>query len=91
MEFVWIAVIAIPRHSVSEPVFTCPRRAVDQALAAGVKVGIVNLHRHAVAPRRPVPDRQSHDQSVQGRADVNINNLEAHYLAGGNVDRVVDS
>ena len=61
------------------------------ALAAGVKVGIVNLI--AMRLRRVVPSRIVNPMIKASKAglDVNINNLEAHYLAGGNVDRVVDS
>ncbi|HCC32562.1 MAG TPA: hypothetical protein DEQ28_01475 [Clostridiales bacterium] len=61
------------------------------ALAAGVKVGIITL----VGMRlRRVPPFRIIDpliKATKGGIDVDINLLEAHFLAGGNVDRVVNS
>ena len=92
MEFVWIAVIAILVILFLSLFFTfVPVALWISALAAGVKVGIVNLI--AMRLRRVVPSRIINPMIKASKAglDVNINNLEAHYLAGGNVDRVVDS
>ena len=92
MEFVWIAVIAIIIILFLALFFTfVPVALWISALAAGVKVGIVNLI--AMRLRRVVPSRIVNPMIKASKAglDVNINNLEAHYLAGGNVDRVVDS
>ena len=92
MEFVWIAVIAILVILFLSLFFTfVPVALWISALAAGVKVGIVNLI--AMRLRRVVPSRIVNPMIKASKAglDVNINNLEAHYLAGGNVDRVVDS
>ena len=92
MEFVWIAVIAIIIILFLALFFTfVPVALWISALAAGVKVGIVNLI--AMRLRRVVPSRIVNPMLKASKAglDVNINNLEAHYLAGGNVDRVVDS
>ena len=36
-------------------------------------------------------DHHAFDQGVKAGIDVTIDKLEAHYLAGGNVDRVVDA
>lgn len=92
MEFVWIAVIATIIILFLALFFTfVPVALWISALAAGVKVGIVNLI--AMRLRRVVPSRIVNPMIKASKAglDVNINNLEAHYLAGGNVDRVVDS
>ena len=59
------------------------------AIAAGVNVGIFNL----VGMRR-VPASQIVLPLIKANKaglDVNVNQLEAHYLAGGNVDRVIDA
>jgi uncharacterized protein YqfA (UPF0365 family) len=61
------------------------------ALAAGVKVSIVNLigmRLRRVPPARIVNPLIKADKA--GLA-VEANKFEAHYLAGGNVDRVVDA
>lgn len=61
------------------------------AMAAGVDVGIFNL----VGMRlRRVPASQIVMPLVKANKaglNVNANQLEAHYLAGGNVDRVIDA
>lgn len=61
------------------------------ALAAGVHISIFDL----IGMRlRRVPPRVIVLPLVKGSKaglDVNVNQLEAHYLAGGDVDRVVDA
>lgn len=61
------------------------------ALAADVHVGIFTL----IGMRmRRVPPAQIVMPLIKANKaglDVNVNQLEAHYLAGGNVDRVVDA
>ena len=61
------------------------------SMAAGVDVGIFNL----IGMRlRRVPASQIVLPLVKANKaglGVNVNQLEAHYLAGGNVDRVIDS
>lgn len=61
------------------------------AIAAGVNVGIFNL----VGMRlRRVPASQIVLPLIKANKaglGVNVNQLEAHYLAGGNVDRVIDA
>lgn len=61
------------------------------ALAAGVNVGIFTL----VGMRlRRVPPAQIVMPLIKANKaglDVNVNQLEAHYLAGGDVDRVIDA
>ncbi len=61
------------------------------ALAAGVRVGILNL----VGMRfRRVPPAKiviPLIKATKAGLDVEIDKLEAHYLAGGNVDRVVNA
>ena len=61
------------------------------AMAAGVSVGIVNLI--GMRLRRVVPSKIILPLVKANKAglDVNVNQLEAHYLAGGDVDRVVDA
>lgn len=80
MEFVWIAVIAIIIILFLALFFTfVPVALWISALAAGVKVGIVNLI--AMRLRRVVPSRIVNPMIKASKAglDVNINNLEAHY------------
>jgi len=61
------------------------------AIAAGVRVGIftlVGMRLRRVPPARIVlPLIKANKAGL----DVTVNQLEAHYLAGGNVDRVVDA
>ena len=61
------------------------------AIAAGVNVGIFNL----IGMRlRRVPASQIVLPLIKANKagmNVNVNQLEAHYLAGGNVDRVIDA
>ena len=61
------------------------------ALAANVRVGIWTLV--GMRLRRVVPARIINPQikAVKGGISIPINKLEAHYLAGGNVDRVVNA
>ena len=61
------------------------------AVAAGVKVGIgtlVGMRLRRVSPRRVInPLIKAHNAGLA----LTTNQLESHYLAGGNVDRVVDA
>lgn len=61
------------------------------AIAAGVKVGIgtlVGMRLRRVSPRRVInPLIKAHKAGLA----LTTNQLESHYLAGGNVDRVVDA
>jgi uncharacterized protein YqfA (UPF0365 family) len=61
------------------------------AIAAGVHVGIFTL----IGMRlRRVPPAQIVLPLIKANKaglDVNVNQLEAHFLAGGNVDRVIDA
>lgn len=61
------------------------------AIAAGVNVGIFNL----IGMRlRRVPASQIVLPLIKANKaglDLEVNQLEAHYLAGGNVDRVIDA
>lgn len=61
------------------------------SLAANVKVSIFNLI--GMRLRRVVPNRIVLPliKSTKAGVGLNVNQLEAHYLAGGNVDRVVDA
>jgi uncharacterized protein YqfA (UPF0365 family) len=61
------------------------------ALAAGVRISIFNLI--GMRLRRVIPSRiiMPLIKSTKAGMDLNVNQLEAHYLAGGNVDRVVDA
>jgi len=61
------------------------------ALAAGVKIGILNLigmRLRRVAPSRIVIPLI---KAIKAGLDIEVNKLEAHYLAGGNVDRVINA
>ncbi len=61
------------------------------ALAAGVKISIIDLigmRLRRVSPAKIVnPLIKAHKAGL----DVSVSKLEAHYLAGGNVDRVVNA
>ena len=61
------------------------------AIAANVNVGIFTLV--GMRLRRVVPSKILLPLIKANKAglDVSVNQLEAHYLAGGNVDRVVDA
>lgn len=61
------------------------------AIAAGVNVGIFTLV--GMRLRRVPPSNIVLPLIKANKAglDVNVNQLEAHYLAGGNVDRVIDA
>ncbi|MDD3924883.1 MAG: flotillin-like protein FloA [Erysipelotrichaceae bacterium] len=61
------------------------------ALAANVKVGIFTLI--GMRLRRVVPNRVIIPLIMATKAgvDISINKLEAHYLAGGNVEKVINS
>ncbi|MBP2650717.1 MAG: sigmaW regulon antibacterial [Firmicutes bacterium] len=61
------------------------------ALAAGVNVAIINLI--GMRLRRVPPARIVLPLIKANKAglEVSVNQLEAHFLAGGNVDRVIDS
>src|SRR5690625_144945 len=61
------------------------------ALAAGVRVGLFTLV--GMRLRRVVPSRVINPLIKAYKAGLNVttNQLESHYLAGGNVDRVVNA
>lgn len=61
------------------------------ALGAGVRVSILTLI--GMRLRRVIPGRIVNPLIKAHKAglDVTINQLESHYLAGGNVDRVVNA
>lgn len=61
------------------------------AMAAGVRLGIFNLI--GMRLRRVIPSRIVSPliKAIKAGLSVNANKLEAHYLAGGNVDRVVNA
>lgn len=61
------------------------------ALASGVSIGIFTLV--GMRLRRVIPSRIVNPLIKAHKAGLNItsNQLESHYLAGGNVDRVIDA
>ncbi len=61
------------------------------ALAANVKIGIFTLI--GMRLRRVPPTKIVNPliKAVKAGLEVTVNQLEAHYLAGGNVDRVIDA
>jgi len=61
------------------------------ALAANVKVSIFNLVGMRLRRVKPNKIVLPLIKAVKGGIDLNVNQLEAHYLAGGNVDTVVDA
>lgn len=68
-----------------------PVRLWISALAAGAKVGIIDLigmRLRRVSPAKIVNPLIKAEKAGLG---VKVSQLEAHYLAGGNVDRVVNA
>lgn len=61
------------------------------AIAANVKVGLLDLIGMKLRRVPPAKIVNPLIKAVKGGIDSNTNKLEAHYLAGGNVDRVVDA
>lgn len=68
-----------------------PLRLWIAALAAGVRVGLVNLI--GMRLRRVIPSKVVEPliKATKAGLDLNVNKLEGHYLAGGNVDNVVNA
>ena len=61
------------------------------AIASGVKIGIINLigmRLRRVAPAKIVMPMI---KATKAGLDIKVNQLEAHFLAGGNVDNVVNA
>lgn len=61
------------------------------ALAAGVKVGIVDLIGMRLRRVSPAKIVEPLIKAEKAGLNVKVSQLEAHYLAGGNVDRVVNA
>lgn len=61
------------------------------ALAANVKLSIFNLIGMKLRRVKPNNIVLPHIKSTKAGILLQVNQLEAHYLAGGNVDRVVDA
>jgi uncharacterized protein YqfA (UPF0365 family) len=68
-----------------------PLRLWIAALAAGVRVGLMNLI--GMRLRRVIPSKVVEPliKATKAGLDLNVNKLEGHYLAGGNVDNVVNA
>ena len=61
------------------------------AFAAGVHVGIFTLIGMRLRRVSPIKIILPLIKASKAGIDINVNQLEAHYLAGGNVDRVVNA
>lgn len=61
------------------------------ALAAGAKVGIIDLIGMRLRRVSPAKIVNPLIKAEKAGLDVKVSQLEAHYLAGGNVDRVVNA
>jgi len=61
------------------------------AVAANVKVGILTLVGMRLRRVPPVKMVIPQIKAVKAGLNISINKLEAHYLAGGNVDRVINA
>ena len=61
------------------------------ALASGVQVGIINLIGMRLRRVPPAKIILPLIKAVKAGLDVSADKLEAHFLAGGNVDRVIDA
>lgn len=92
MEILWIIIAVVAAIIVLTIFFTfVPLGLWISAMAAGVRVGIFTLIGMRI--RRVVPSRIVNPmiKAVKAGLDVQIDKLEAHYLAGGNVDRVINA
>ncbi len=61
------------------------------ALAAGVNISLFNLVGMRIRRVEPRMIVLPLIKGTKAGLDLNVNQLEAHYLAGGNVDRVIDA
>jgi uncharacterized protein YqfA (UPF0365 family) len=61
------------------------------AMAANVRIGIITLIGMRLRRVPPAKIVNPLIKAVKAGLGVNVNQLEAHYLAGGNVDRVVNA
>ena len=68
-----------------------PLRLYISALAAGVKVNIFTLVGMKLRNVKPARIILPMIKATKAGLDVTINMLETHYLAGGNVDKVIDA
>jgi len=69
-----------------------PLRLYIAAWASGAKVGIVTLIGMRLRGVPPAKIVLPHIKAVKaGLEEITVDKLEAHFLAGGNVDRVVDA
>ncbi|NCB75628.1 MAG: UPF0365 family protein [Negativicutes bacterium] len=82
--FVAVVAIAVFLHFV-------PLGLWISALAAGVRVGIFTLVGMRLRRVPPAKIVMPLIKANKAGLEVNVNQLEAHFLAGGNVDRVVDA
>ena len=82
--FVAVVAIAVFLHFV-------PLGLWISALAAGVRVGIFTLVGMRLRRVPPAKIVMHLIKANKAGLEVNVNQLEAHFLAGGNVDRVVDA
>ncbi|MDD4572539.1 MAG: flotillin-like FloA family protein, partial [Clostridia bacterium] len=68
-----------------------PIRLWISALAAGAKVGIIDLIGMRLRRVSPAKIVNPLIKAEKAGLNVKVSQLEAHYLAGGNVDRVVNA
>ena len=61
------------------------------AIASGVKIGIINLIGMRLRRVKPAKIVLPMIKATKAGLDIKVNQLEAHYLAGGNVDSVVNA
>lgn len=61
------------------------------AIASGVKIGIINLIGMRLRRVSPAKIVMPMIKATKAGLDIKVNQLEAHYLAGGNVDNVVNA
>ena len=61
------------------------------AIASGVKIGIINLIGMRLRRVKPAKIVMPMIKATKAGLDIKVNQLEAHYLAGGNVDSVVNA
>ena len=93
MEFLFMAAFLIVIVIVAVMVFLyfVPLGLWISALAANVNVGIITLIGMRMRRVPPAKIVMPLVKANKAGLDVSVNQLEAHYLAGGNVNRVVDA
>lgn len=93
MESFWVGVLIVVAFIVVLLVFfnLFPLGLWISATASGVKVNISTLIGMRFRRINPAKIVKAYIKATKAGLDVDMNEMEAHFLAGGNVDRVIDA